>query len=56
MAQTTNKKTTAQNKITISFLQGFADAFNTHDVNAILSFMTNDCIFEASAEIGRAHV
>ena len=49
MAQTTNKKITAQNKITISFLQGFADAFNAHDVNAILSFMTSDCIFKASA-------
>jgi steroid delta-isomerase-like uncharacterized protein len=49
MAQTTNKKAIAQNKITISFLQGFADAFNAHDVNAILSFMTSDCIFEASA-------
>jgi ketosteroid isomerase-like protein len=49
MAQTTNKKTTAQNKITISFLEGFAGAFNAHDANAILSFMTSDCIFEASA-------
>ena len=49
MAQSTIKKETGQKKITISFLQGFADAFNTHDVNAILSFMTSDCIFEASA-------
>ena len=49
MAQNTNKKSTAQNNITVSFLQGFADAFNAHDVNAILSFMTDDCIFEASA-------
>src|SRR5215208_6071655 len=49
MAQTPNKKTTTQEKITISFLQEFADAFNAHDVNAILSFMTTDCIFEASA-------
>ena len=49
MAQTTNEKTAVQNKITISFLQGFADAFNAHDVNAILSFMTSDCIFKASA-------
>ena len=48
MAQTTNQKT-SQDTISISFLQGFADAFNAHDVNAILSFMTNDCIFEASA-------
>ena len=49
MAQTTNKKAIGQTKITPSFLQEFADAFNAHDVNAILSFMTSDCIFEASA-------
>lgn len=49
MAQITDKKETGQNKITISLLQDFADAFNAHDVNTILSFMTIDCIFEASA-------
>lgn len=49
MAQTTNQKTSARDTITLSFLQGFANAFNAHDVNAILSFMTIDCIFEASA-------
>ena len=48
MAQTTNQKT-SQDTITISFLQGFVDAFNAHDANAIISFMTNDCIFKASA-------
>jgi ketosteroid isomerase-like protein len=31
------------------FLQSFADAFNAHDVKAIMSHMTNDCVFEASA-------
>jgi Ketosteroid isomerase homolog len=31
------------------FLQSFADAFNAHDINAIMSHMTDDCIFEASA-------
>jgi len=49
MAQATNKKSTSQKEITIGFLQSFADAFNAHDVNAILSFMSSDCIFEASA-------
>lgn len=49
MAQNINEKSTAQSKVTINFLQGFAEAFNAHDVNAILSFMTDDCIFEASA-------
>ena len=49
MAQITNKKQSGQAKITISFLQDFADAFNAHDVKTILSFMTDDCIFQASA-------
>lgn len=40
----------AQSKnVTNDFLQSFADAFNAHDINAIMSHMTNDCIFEASA-------
>jgi len=30
-------------------LQTFADAWNRHDVDALMSFMTEDCIFEASA-------
>lgn len=30
-------------------LQEFADAWNAHDVDAIMSFMTDDCVFEASA-------
>ena len=43
-AQTTNQKT-SQDSITMKVLVGFANAFNAHDVNAILSFMANDCIF-----------
>ena len=35
--------------ITEDFLQSFADAFNAYDVTAIMSHMTDDCIFEASA-------
>lgn len=35
--------------ITKDFLQSFADAFNAHDLNAIMSHMTFDCVFEASA-------
>ena len=31
------------------FLQSFADAFNAHDVEAIMAHMTDDCVFEASA-------
>jgi ketosteroid isomerase-like protein len=39
----------SNNKATIDLLQSFADAFNAHDINAIMSHMTADCIFEASA-------
>ena len=36
-------------KVTVDFLQSFADAFNAHDIDAIMSHMTEDCVFEASA-------
>lgn len=39
----------SNNTITKDFLQSFADAFNAHDVKAIMSHMTADCVFEASA-------
>ena len=35
--------------VTIEFLEAFADAWNRHDVDALMSFMTEDCVFEASA-------
>ena len=30
-------------------LEKFADAWNCHDVDALMSLMTEDCVFEASA-------
>ena len=33
----------------VDFLQAFADAWNRHDVDALMSFMTPDGVFEASA-------
>lgn len=33
----------------IDILQAFADAWNRHDIDAIMSYMTEDCIFDASA-------
>ncbi|MBK8506075.1 MAG: nuclear transport factor 2 family protein [Saprospiraceae bacterium] len=36
-------------QITEDFLQSFANAFNPHDTKAIMSHMTDDCVFEASA-------
>ena len=36
-------------EITVEMLQAFADAWNRHDVDGLMSFMTEDCVFEASA-------
>jgi len=36
-------------QVTTEMLQAFADAWNRHDVDALMSFMTEDCVFEASA-------
>jgi steroid delta-isomerase-like uncharacterized protein len=33
----------------VEVLEAFADAWNRHDVDALMSFMTDDCVFEASA-------
>lgn len=47
-AQITKQKT-SQDSIMTNVSVGFANAFNAHDVNAIVSFMSNDCVFLASA-------
>ena len=39
----------SNNEVTVEFLQSFADAFNAHNVKSIMSHMTDDCVFEASA-------
>lgn len=39
----------SEKKVTEAFLQSFADAFNAHDIGAIMQHMTEDCVFEASA-------
>jgi len=35
--------------VTVETLQAFADAWNRHDADALMSFMHDDCVFEASA-------
>jgi steroid delta-isomerase-like uncharacterized protein len=35
--------------VTVEVLQAFAEAWNRHDVDALMSFMADDCVFEASA-------
>ncbi len=34
--------------VTVAFLQDFAEAWNCHDIDALMSFMTADCVFETS--------
>jgi steroid delta-isomerase-like uncharacterized protein len=34
---------------TLELLDQFADAWNRHDLDALMSMMTDDCVFEASA-------
>lgn len=31
---------------TTAVLQGFLDAFNAHDVDAVMAFFTDDCVFD----------
>lgn len=39
----------AKSGVTVEMLQAFADTWNRHDVAALMSFMSEDCIFDASA-------
>ena len=35
--------------VTPEVLQAFADAWNRHDIDALMAFMTDDCVFESSS-------
>jgi len=39
----------SQNTVTIALLQAFNEAWNRHDIEALMSFMTDDCQFHATA-------
>jgi len=39
-------------QVTIEFLEGFARAWNRHDVDALMEFMADDCVFETSSGPG----
>ncbi|MDB5762483.1 MAG: hypothetical protein JWQ21_1478 [Herminiimonas sp.] len=41
--------TNVNGKVTIELLEAFSAAWNRHDIDALMSFMTNDCVFEAAA-------
>jgi len=36
-------------EVTTELLQAFAGASNRHDVDVLMSFMTEDCVYESSA-------
>src|SRR5213078_1658622 len=38
-----------KNMVTIKELQAFGEAWNRHDVDAIMTFMADDCVFETTA-------
>lgn len=44
------KRTPAKRRpITAKSLDAFADAWNRHDLDRLMTFMSDDCVFEASA-------
>jgi steroid delta-isomerase-like uncharacterized protein len=44
-----NDRITQSDAVTIDFLQAFSDAWNRHDIDALMSFMAEDCEFHAVA-------
>ena len=41
--------TAVAHDVTVQMLETFGDAWNRHDVDAIMSFMDDDCAFETTA-------
>lgn len=35
--------------VDVATLQAFTDAWNRHDIDALMSFMTDDCVFQTAA-------
>ncbi len=36
-------------EVTLEFLQTFADAWNRHDLDALMKCMADDCVYETSS-------
>ncbi len=45
---------TTKDEVSIGFLRDFGDAWNKHDVERLMTFMAEDCVFETTAgpEVG----
>lgn len=41
--------TNVSSAVTVEMLDAFADAWNRHDADALMSFMSDDCVFQSSA-------
>jgi steroid delta-isomerase-like uncharacterized protein len=41
--------TAISSEVTLEFLDAFGEAWNRHDVEAIMAFMADDCAFETTA-------
>lgn len=39
---------TSESNVSVDILQAFSDAWNRHDVDALMSFMHPDCVFETA--------
>lgn len=49
MTRHVSGKIKTSEEMTVESLQAFAEAWNRHDVEDLMTFMTDDCVFEASA-------
>ncbi len=41
--------TKSEDEVTLEFLQAFADAWNRHDLDALMEFMADECVYETSS-------
>ena len=48
MSETLKAASAATSEVTAETLAAFSDAFNRHDADALMDFMTDDCIFDAA--------
>ncbi|GAC1520947.1 MAG: nuclear transport factor 2 family protein [Collimonas sp.] len=44
-----NDQATSPDVVSTAFLQAFGDAWNRHDIEALMAAMTDDCVFHAVA-------
>ncbi|UXI00098.1 nuclear transport factor 2 family protein [Photobacterium sp. TY1-4] len=41
-----------RDEVSVAFLQAFSEAWNNHDIDALMTFMTDDCTFHTAAGPG----